>query len=470
MRITSIRSAVNPPENARTWKSVISHSHMLRSKNTDFEGAKNNLLKWCSVNQISAVGVGSPWEPVSASHYGYYEHGGRDLYYAGKVDPKSVMDKKEIFGMFDELNARSGGKTLFYQDNENPKGRYGHSWFFGYNYDFPAWHDYSQDKPVSFYDEDPECEINPVNGKPQTRRNYIEIVATQRKAGALAVFAHPTSWWFGKNKSFVSNIASQIGLQLLIDGTIDGVTVQGYDALHRHYLELWFHLLDSGSKVPAFGEMDACFDQETISADGKLFRNFMKIPGEVTMASIVACAKSGNVFASSDPFLSISVDGIDMGGSVETGKAILHKLKVEAYPAAGERKLSRIEIIGRGGKTLAFVEDFDGGLIELEAEGFSEPSYFVARSFGQFDRFDAPRQQSIKHMAITNPVYLTHRNSLIPKPMDTNCELFFRDSSSWLGGKISLEKADGEQLDAFSVKSGSFNMEIPASARFRISW
>jgi len=424
-------------------------------------------VEWCRENNIAAVGIGSPWEPVSAAHYERYESAERDLYYSGAIDAAAVMDREEIARFFDEMNAAAGRSTLFYQDNETPKSRYGHLWYFGYHYDFPAWHDYSQDLPIQYYENDPNCETNQLTGKPHRRRAYLEVVAAQRKAGALAIWAHPTSWWRAKGK-FVTNIAAELVLHLLADGHVDGMAVQGYDACHRSYQALWFHLLDTGAIIPGFAENDCFFDGDDQIADKRIFKNRMGMAGRLTEEKIVSAARMGRVFATSGPFLTISVDDAPMGAVCETTPGMDHRVRVEAYPAPGDGCLSRVELIGRGGEVVASVDGFDGGVLEFELDGADRPAYLVARAFGEHDDPDSPRQQDITHMAISNPIYL-HQRGFRFKPVRTQCEITVAADSPWLGGRLQFQEADGAVIEEHAVSPGVLEAEVPAGARVHLT-
>ena len=90
-------------------------------------------------------------------------------------------------------------------------------WWFGYDYDAPAWHDYSQDRPLEYWSGEPEREINAITGEPHRRRSLLEIMAHQRQAGAVGVFAHPTSGGSIGTGSSSRNIASELALFLAVD-------------------------------------------------------------------------------------------------------------------------------------------------------------------------------------------------------------------------------------------------------------
>jgi len=448
------------------WQAVACHSHHLRAGQLDIDGANRTLVAWCCQNGIRAAGIGSPWTPLSAAHYRQYEGPDRDLYYSDDFEPRSVMDREDIQALFEELNRLARGDVLFYQDNETPKGRNGHCWWFGYHYDYPAWHDYSQDRPIQYYDGDPHCEINRRTGTPHRRRCTFEIFATQRRHGALGVWAHPTSWWL-QDEEFVTNIAADCGMHLLADGTLDGLVNMGYDACHRSYQDLWFHFLDTGAVVPGFAENDGCHDTPRLLDNHTPFKTYLRLRGDVSVEGIVAAARSGASFSSTGAFATISVDGVPMGSVCETAEGRTHHLTIQAWPVPGQRCFSRLEIIGRGGTVLHSVARYAGGTLECVFPGSAEPSYIVVRGFGEHDDPDSPRQQDIRHAVLTNPVYLHPRGfGLLPARTDYTLEI--GADSPWLGGRLAFEEADGAPLETLPVRPGAVRRELPASARVRL--
>jgi hypothetical protein len=235
-----------PPELLEQYPAIVTHTHNWRFSDDEaahgsFEEAEKALAAWCARLGIRAIGVGSAWDPDNDAMFNRFEGPDRDLYYSGKFDQKSVMQTADIQRLLVYLNELSGGKTYFYLDNETPKTRLGHVWWFGYFYDYPAWHDYSQDRPIKFYRADPAVEINQLTGRSHVRRNLFEIMAIQRKAGALGIFAHPTRWWVDQGR-FVTNIAAMSALFLAVDGYLDGLAVMGDHPFNRPYQDLWFYI------------------------------------------------------------------------------------------------------------------------------------------------------------------------------------------------------------------------------------
>lgn len=449
------------------WAGFATHSHMLRSRSLDFDAAKAQLVAWASRNGVAAVGVGSPWEPVSAAHYGHFERTERDRYFGGLVAADAVMDREPINALIADLNHRAGGATRFYLDNETPKNRYGHLWYVGFDYQVPAWHDYSQDRRVQFCDTDPATDLNALTGRPHRRRAYMEVVARQRRAGALAVWAHPTSWW-RQDGAFVTNIAAEMVTHLHADGFLDGMVVQGYDACHRAYQALWFDLLDRGAAVPGFAELDACFDSLPIAAKG-CFLNY--VPCETTppdLAQASAAMAAGRHFMSSGPHLTLTVDGQPSGSRIRSGAGERHRVVVTAWPAADESALAAVELLGPTGAVLATVPDFPGGSIEIDLTGGPRGGYVVARAFGQHDAPAVPRQQRIRHCALTNPVYLDTPATPKLVPVETRVALSVDPAGRAWNRPFRVLAADGEQMEQGVLRQRELVLRLPASARLEL--
>lgn len=400
------------------------HSHTCRGTQFSQQFIWDNLKEWSQRNSVAAFGLGSPWSLENAKMTVYYEKEYRDRYYAGQVNPDYKFDAAEVQKTIDEANAL-GTKTIFYVDNETPKQRYGHVWYVGFKVCVPSWHDYDQGLKTWYspYD-DGKSPVNPVNGKPQQRRSYREVIDEQRAAGALAIWAHPTSWWTSNNDPngpFTTNIAAEMLPELMEDGYLDGMTVVGYDAFHRDYQALWFALLDLGYRVPGFAELDMSVGHNTTSWDTAFF-NLLKNDGKnrFTLDYMKEEYRKARHTMSSGPVVFMSVDGHEQGDEIESGEGKKHLVKVTAFPAKEEKKLSKVELVGRGGETLETVRDFTGGEITFELDGTAEGGYVVVRCFGENDSdYLYKPQQMVRHCALTNPVWLRTDRFRAPAPIKT---------------------------------------------------
>ena len=470
MNATITKTTLQPAAARPIWTSVATHTHLVRNPQAGDEVSRGNLLRWAAFHHVGAAGVGSPWTKKSSLTYRQNESENRDRYYAGLVDPSSVMDREDIEEMLRDLNASAGGKTYFYLDNETPKQHFGHLWHIGFEYQVPAWHDYDQDRDVSYSDLDPILDPNSFDRTgAHIRRTYSEVVARQRKAGAISVWAHPTSWWWGDSQGsdFVTNIASEMLPELYSDGFLNGLTVQGYDPFHVYYQKLWFELQDRGWKVPGFSEMDLC---PGFNIDGKgtnLFNYLPGVAGPPSMDTIQAFCRASRHVMSSGIYLTLEIDGHPTGTSLASGAGFAHRALVTAFPVDGESVLGRVELLGRGGEVLAFVENFQGGTIEFHIDGDANGGYLVARAVGEHDGdYAAKPQQQIQHCAITNPVYLDA--PFTPHPVAIRTELTLQ-GKDYAGAPMRLVDAAGDELLRGEVPSGTAVLEVPGTARLEVT-
>jgi hypothetical protein len=466
--VRQVEPAATPHDSERRrWVSIGTHSHMLREHRTDFDAAKRNLVEWAASRGIGAVGVGSPWEPVSARHYKQCETVDRDAYFGGRIAPETMMDREPIEALIRDLNAMAEGRTLFYLDNETPKNRHGHLWYVGFEYQVPAWHDYSQDRRVQFWDGDPCEDPNALTGGCHIRRSYAEVIALQRRAGALAVWAHPTSWW-RHHGAFVTNIAAQMVTHLHADGYLDGMVVQGYDACHRAYQALWFDLLDRGASVPGFAELDACFDGLPIAPKGCFLNHVPCGDGHVRLPELIGQFRAARHFVSSGPHLVLTLDGQPTGTRVASGAGCTHRVRLTAWPAPGEAALSRVELLGKGGRLLASVERFAGGTIAFDVAGDADGGYVLGRAFGEHDSPAETCQQRIRHCALTNPVWLDTPRSPRLAAVETALSIVVAAGSPAHGAVFRVKDAGGELLEDGTLRGGRTDLRVPGGARLEL--
>ena len=450
-----------------TWAKVGTHTHLVRNIDAGDDVALANLLAWARETGVGAVGLGSPWTHLSGLAYRRCEREDRDRYYAGFLDREPLLFRDDIAAMLKRANEAAEGKTFFYLDNETPKQRYGHLWHVGFDYQVPAWHDYDQDRRASYCDLDPVEDPNPLDPRgAHFRRTYSEIIARQRASGALSVWAHPTSWWTNRDGSFVTNIASALAPNLFADGGLDGLTVQGYDACHHDYQALWFHLLDKGFHVPGFSELDLSPAHGTAGKGHALFNCIAGLDRPPTMDEMKAAFRNARHTMSSGPYLTLEADGRPQGSSLESGPDVAHRVRVVAWPAPDEAALARVELVGTGGAVLAVVRDFPGGTIEFAVEGDARGGWILARAFGEKDGdYATLRQQSVRHCALTNPVWL--RAPQTPRPSPVSMQVRLRAGAS-AGAPLRLVAADGSELWHRALPADGLAFEASPTARLEI--
>jgi hypothetical protein len=452
------------------WCGVLTHTHTYsgRSDHGGVEKAPRSyreMAAWALRCGIAAVAMGSPYTAKSAATYDRFDGDERDLYYGPDFDKLSVCDADEIQTMLREVAGFANGHTLFFLDNETPKGRYGHMWWVGHQPDFPAWHDYDQP-----YDRWMLGQPDPADhgDEPMAyeRRPYLQILASQRARGALGFWAHPTSWWRDEAGRFITNIATELPVHVMAEGFTDGMVIMGYHPYRPQYLALWFELLDRGYRVPGVAEMDVGLsDARLWQRDGALLTYIRGQQGNLSVPRLVEGFRSGRMFASSGPFLDLLVDGKPMGQVTATSPTATHRIQITAYPAPGKAPLGRLELVGRGGRVLWQREDFGAGTVEISLPGLSERGYLVARALGS--DADPAQWRDVRQVAISNPVYLHPHGERFTPAMQTMVRLTIREDSPYKGGQIRFEAMDGQLLDVAAAK-GELNQSLPASGRITL--
>lgn len=449
------------------WYAILTHTHNYSGRadhggTVKPPGSYAQLAAWAAEQGIAAVAVGSPYTPQSAANYGRFDGRERDRYYAKGFDYESVMDADEIEWMLEAMAHYGNGRTRFFLDNETPKGRYGHLWWLGYVADRPAWHDYDQPFDCWMTDAQRVEDFSP-EPIPYQRRPYLEILGIQRSAGALGFWAHPTSWWWGKQGQFITNIATEMPVHLIADGFIDGLVVMGYRPLRPQYQALWFELLDRGYRVPGVAEMDVGLSDPKLWCRDDVMVTCACLGDEpLETASMVEAFRHGRLLATSGPFLDLSIDGKHMGEVATTSSDTVHRMTLTAYPKAGHGSLARIELVGRGGQVIWCRDDFAGGTVEVPLIGLDTRGYVLARAYGSDP--DRHHWRSETQFAISNPVYLHPRSTTFNPPARTKVSLAIGDDSPFRGGKLSFESMSGEVLETGSAE-GRITKWLPANGR-----
>lgn len=463
-----------PPRWRASWKSVLTHTHTYSGR-ADHGGtvqppeSYRRLARWTAARGIEALGMGSPYTPGSASTYQRYDGKERDTYYAPHFDRKRVRQLDEINGMLEDVARHATHGTLFYLDNETPKGRYGHMWWVGYHPDYPAWHDYDQDfDRWMVHQSIPSDDSDEPMG--YHRRPYAQIVAIQRHHGALGFWAHPTSWWRDGEGRFITNIASEMPAHLIAEGFVDGMVVMGYQPYRPAYLALWHKLLDAGYRVPAVAEMDVGLSSEATWRRERVLLNYgwLGERGErspLTVDDLTTAFRDGRLFASSGPLLDLQVDGQVMGQAVETAAGQNHAVELTAYPADPAQRLGRIELRGRGGELLWSCDDFAGGTLRLALNGTAERSYITARVFGAGEADGEADFRQVAQVAISNPVYLHPRGQTFEVGLNTQVHVAVGADSPFAGGTVRFEDAAGGLLEQGTLKQEGATATMPAHGR-----
>jgi hypothetical protein len=421
------------------------------------------LRAWCKRRNIGALGMGSPYTPLNAKHYGHCEHAGFNDYYSPSFDHQTMMDLPEVQAMLHAVNSDQN-HTLFYQDNETPKTRFGHLWWIAYHYDKPAWHDY--DQPFDRWmcnDQIPGSDADePV---PYQRRTYSEIFAAQHAHNALGVWAHPTSWWRDNAGRFITNIAAEMPAHAYAHGRLDGMVVMGYHAFRPEYQNLWFALLDRGYFVPGTAEMDMGLSDSKAQHDNPVNLSYVPCANPTpTLDEIRQSFKNGTLLCSSGPLLHLEVDGKTPGQVALSAPGQAHKVTLRVQfsaenPASAE-PLGRLELISRNGKIIHSQDHTPQGVYNFNIPCDPRNSYLIARVFGKND--NPADTKKVQLHAVTNPVYLHPRGYTFNKPGLTRLTL--KSNSQTKADTFELQTAHGQKIDSGTLSS-SLTLNAPANAR-----
>lgn len=462
----SVHISQSPAEQrdlSQDYARVMTHTHTFSGK-ADHGGVVPPprsyvmLSQWAKQLGIDAIGMGSPYTPTSAVTYGMYDRELNELYHSRSFDQLSVRCDDEITRMLEDANAAAGGQTLFYLDNETPKCRYGHLWWIGYHLDYPAWHDY--DQPWDHW----MCNVaipadNITEPIPYMRRPYRQIVAMQRKAGSLGFWAHPTSWWWGNEGRFITNIASEMPAHAIADGYLDGMVVMGYGSWRPEYMSVWFRLLDAGFRVTGVAEEDVGLSSEDLWSRTSANTNHVFIGGNaLSTSSLAEGFASGRLIATNGPLLDLAIDGKPMGSVVRTSSQTPHRVTIWLDPKGASGQL---ELVGRGGEIIWKQDVSHPITAKLTVSGSVDRDYLLAR----FVAHDLHKQRPA---VIGNPVYLHPRDQGFAKPACTDLTLTIDEASPFHGGRIRFEEADGDVIDTVPLTADTLTETLPASGRFTL--
>ncbi len=463
------RAAPAPAYPASGWRSLLTHTHMMSGGLPDPEN-RTNLVDWMRQRHIDALGVGSPFTPTTQQSYQRFEDASRHLYYSKDFDPQSVKCPDEVAALIRDLNRISNGGPYLYLDNETPKARYGHLWFVGWWHDFPEWHDYDQPFDRWMCHEQGPDDYGP-EPMPYERRPYMEIVSSQRQRGAMAFWAHPTSWWTAPhNGAFITNIASEMPAHLVAEGSVDGLVIMGYDAYRPSYLELWQSILDLGYEVLGVAETDLGLSSPNLWKIDPLFLTMFKQRSPaLTTEGIVQALKAGQVYASSGPVLELEVDGVPMGSRLTSGEGQQHTVTLRAWSGQAGDGLGRLELLARNGEVVWSAEDPADGVYTLTVAGSAQPGYLMARVFGKGDLPGSKPDNKIKYFAVTNPVYLRPAGWKPIGPLTTEVRLAVAAGSPFAGTRVRFEDPVGNLLEEAALSAGqTVRAHLPANSRIRL--
>ena len=192
----------------------------------------------------------------------------------------------------------------------------------------------------------------------------------------------------------------------------------------------------------------------------------MHISCKPQLGEILNAARVGQVCATTNAGIMIDVDGVQMGSICQTSEKKSHILTCTIECFDGEEKIGLFEIISKHGEVLFAFENCEAGTYEFQLNGISDPSYILARTFGENDSPYTMNQQDVKNHAISNPVYL-HPEGFKFQQVTTSLELQFEEGSPWLDGALEIQNSKGKTLVSYAEITSNMHIKhnVPASAK-----
>ncbi|MBI1926011.1 CehA/McbA family metallohydrolase [Candidatus Poribacteria bacterium] len=176
----------------------------------------------------------------------------------------------------------------------------------------------------------------------------------------------------------------------------------GYEGFVNNVLELYYHYLNLGLKLPISAG----------SASGVLRNpvgyNRLYAPLEAfTYENWFRAVKAGNAFATNGPMLFFDVDGVQLGETVRMGAGEVFR-KPAQLKALSQKTLDRVEILFNGEVIHEFQAGMNTSEISAEAElSIDQSGWMVARAYEQNNQ--TPR------LAHTNPIYIEIGGPMLPR-------------------------------------------------------
>jgi hypothetical protein len=319
----------------------------------------------------------------------------------------------------------------------------------------------------------------------------VEIVnRLKHDDGALAIAAHPTSWWMqerGKIEKYVTNVACNLSFGLLSGKIWDGIVAMGYDHDHYYYQNLWFNILNKGYRMPAFSELDGGLGKDDKFYYGSM-RTYFHVDGTFSIDKMVESARAGRSFLTSGPIVMANIDSrFEIGDVVPAGNK-KHILKISAHASGeGDDYLSYV-VVFRNGKIFKLWDvrqdkrrTFDASLPIIE----KERSWYIVKVYGRHAWQDPGSLDVIavcegrqktepingeQDVAFTNPFYFRQEGQKDIEPLHSKVELTLSDSSNnsaTIKGTIELLLA-GKKIKTISVTHNNVSFEMPVNALLKI--
>jgi hypothetical protein len=385
-------------------------------------------------------------------------------------------------------------RLMVHYGSEMPKYRTGHTWWLGQ----------TSTKGIYWKTMDTTYENHYYQSERGTSWTFdtlkfpqvpdIELVQKFRKRdSAVAVIAHPTSWWWQKRgdiEKYVTNVAAYIPLGLLAGKMWEGQVIMGYDRDHYYYQNLWFNVLNAGYKMTPVSELDGGYNRGDRFYYGSM-RTYYKISGAVTMDKIKSAVRNGKTFVTSGPIVFADIDKKYYYGDVVPANGKAHTMHIDAYASGESDDYISYIIVFRNGRVHRLwdmrqekVRKVNKALKIVDREN----AWYVIKVYGRRAWQDTAMLDVMKYcrkalkgahdsigtesdVAISSPFYFRKTAVAEPPTLISNVDLEVVLPGGTAAGKnVKAEIiVNGETIQTVNLLNGKGSIKMPVHALLRLS-
>lgn len=310
---------------------------------------------------------------------------------------------------------------------------------------------------------------------------------------ALAVTAHPTSWWWQKRgdiEKYVTNVAANLPFGLLSGKLWDAIVIMGYNPDHYFYQNLWFHILNEGFRMPAISELDGGFERDDNKYYGSL-RTYSRINGRFSVTKLTDAVRRGRTFVTSGPIIISDVDNKYTMGDIIRADGQKHELHIKAWASGEADDYLSYVIVFRNGKIFKLWDIRNKRLREFSAAlalSGKNKAWYIIKVYGKTawqnpEHFDVmticekgPEKNFINpkeriDVAISSPYYFWPEGVKDPETLvsDVHLSLTPPQQKEALRNVTVDVLLNGKTIKAIPLQNGHGNFSMPVNGVLKIS-
>lgn len=386
-------------------------------------------------------------------------------------------------------------RFFMHYGSEMPKYRTGHTWWIGQE-STRGYYGNSMDENYEqkYYQADTGTAWSYADINFPNIPNPDVVQGIKRAENAVAIMAHPTSWWWqdrGEISKYTTNVVSYLSFGLLAGKIWDGFVVMGYNHDHYAYQNLWFHILNQGFRMPAISELDGGLGPKDRFYYGSM-RTYYKVDGDFSVANVADAVRRGETFVTSGPILKLNVDGqYKMGEIVRIDKK-QHTLNIEAKASGDQEDYLSYIVVYRNGEIEKLwdirqekLRTFSTSLSILE----EEKAWYVVKAYGKkawenpehLDIFKIsdkslhietpPYHGDIHDVCISSPFYFWPEGTVDPEALQSgvNLSLLSPEGGEEIkDGSIDI-LVNGSLLKTVELVGGHAKFDMPVHGVLKIT-